>query len=66
VRNPNKQAVDEKLKMMACYLMKSDEPVTDEQRRESRGTTGIDKDTPRVRVWWRETVWWPRRHGGAM
>ena len=41
MRNPKKQAVDKKLKAMACYLIKSDEPATDEQRRESRYTTGI-------------------------
>ena len=66
MRNPKKQAVEANLKSMACYLMKSDDPATDKQRRGSRGTTRIDKDTPRVRVWRHEAVRWPRRHSGAM
>jgi len=52
MRNPKKQVVEAKLKSMACYLMTSDDPVTDKLRRGSWGTTKIDKDTPRVRVWW--------------
>ena len=66
MRNPKKQAVDEKLKSMACYLMKSDDPATDKQRRESRGTTRIGKVTPRARVWRCEAMQWPRRCGSAM
>ena len=39
MRNPKKQVVDEKLKSMACYLMKSDDSATNKQRRGSWGTT---------------------------
>ena len=35
VRNPKKQAVVEKLKSIACYLVKSDDLATDKQRRGS-------------------------------
>ena len=56
MRNPKKQAVDKKLKSIACYLMKSNDPVTNNKRRGSWGTTRIDKDKPRVRVWCCEAV----------
>ena len=56
MRNPKKQVVEEKLKSMACYLMKSDDPVTNKQRRGSWGTTEIGKATPRARVWRHEAV----------
>ena len=66
VRNPKKQAVGVKLKLMACYLMKSNDPVTGKQRKGSRGTTGIGEATPRVRIWHHEAVRQPRKRGGAM
>ena len=37
IRNPKKQAIDTKLEARACYLMNR---CTEEQRNESRGTTG--------------------------
>ena len=50
MRNSKKQAIGAKLKLMACYLMKSDDPVIDNQRKGSQGTTGIIEAMPRVRV----------------
>ena len=66
MRNPKKQVVEERLKSMACYLKKPNDTATDKQRRGSRGTTRIDKDTPRVRVWHHEAVWRLRGRGSAM
>ena len=66
MRNPRKQVVGAKLKSMTCYLMKSDDPATEKQRKESLGNTRIDKDTPRVRVWRREAMRCLRVHDSAM
>ena len=43
IQNPKKQAIDTKLEAMACYLMNSDDPAMNQQRKEPWGTTEIDK-----------------------
>ena len=50
MRNPKKQAVDEKLKSMACYLMKSDDWRPSSKEEDHGAPLGIGKVMPRARV----------------
>jgi len=63
VQNPKKQAVDTKLKAMACYLKKSDDLVTNQQR---KGPWEHHRDWQGLGLGFqREVVWWPRRRGDS-
>ena len=64
MRNPKKQAVDTKLKAMACYLIKSEDPMTNQQRKGPWGTIGIGN--VRLGLGFCEAVRRPRRRGGAV